>query len=795
MSEKEIGKLKTFPQLLEEENTIIIPKVQRDYAYGREDEKVAEILDGMLTSILEAVRDNKVNILDFVYGGSYVKKNNNVGGLIPLDGQQRLTTLFLLYFYASLLESPGEGFPDRKEVGRLAKFRYETRQSATEFCSNLVSGIRDHLLKRYDAKEGPIQERIKDDPLYLSTYDNDPTIISMLNVLDKIEKKCMEMDMTNLSPSLWRRLMDSDNNQFYTLSLENFGLNDDLFIKMNARGKKLTEFEIFKSDMMSAIHAVSDSLKDEFSKKMDTEWIDIVWDYTDKTINERRRELDITNDADKKYSNLFQNIFRLEFYRRNLPASGYSEADIPTILSDSDSIENVIEIFDTLYSIHKNEGFDGFWSKYFYFSDDVVGRDGLIRLFWKQKRMSVFELALNGMLTVPETVYLYSLYLIHKAGYDELTAKRCLRIIHNLMTGSARAADARYDKLPGFLKEVKYVIDNKGIPVYYDKELTIDGQNHKLAFISNVWNEEYVKQNFLSPADYDSLIRYENHDILQCSLSLFLDYTLDGITSKEIAPEEPVEASWLITLLKKFESLFDNGYNENFRRISNLFLDKDINYMQYDPNMDRYVTKRYFLTESKHLSDFFIKGNARREQENILKILEQKELPADYSLSDESYKSFTIKDWKYYRAKYRDYCFLEYTNYGMGVWEDLGAYPLDLILLRSSYHSENNLEWKMMTHILWKLLGDNDIYQLDDHGCSPIHLTKEGSAIGFEKGKWRIETSRAICPKIKEDHPDWNVTEDESRQLITVDFGEDNEGMDYIDMGRYLVNVIENSGE
>lgn len=74
MGNNEIGKLETFHQLLNEENTIIIPKVQRDYAYGRNEQKVTDILDGMLTGILEAVRDNKSNVLDFVYGGSYVKK-------------------------------------------------------------------------------------------------------------------------------------------------------------------------------------------------------------------------------------------------------------------------------------------------------------------------------------------------------------------------------------------------------------------------------------------------------------------------------------------------------------------------------------------------------------------------------------------------------------------------------------------------------------------------------------------------------------------------------------------------
>ena len=97
-SSKNIGELITFHQLIDEEKTIVIPKVQRDYAYGREDKKVADILDGILTKILEAIRDDTSNILDFVYGGSFVRQHNISAGFIPLDGQQRLTTLFLLFF-------------------------------------------------------------------------------------------------------------------------------------------------------------------------------------------------------------------------------------------------------------------------------------------------------------------------------------------------------------------------------------------------------------------------------------------------------------------------------------------------------------------------------------------------------------------------------------------------------------------------------------------------------------------------------------------------------------------------
>ena len=70
MANDNIGQLNTFRQLLDEEKSIIIPKVQRDFAYGRQEKKVQDVLDGMLTSIIEAVRDDSSNVLDFVYGGS-----------------------------------------------------------------------------------------------------------------------------------------------------------------------------------------------------------------------------------------------------------------------------------------------------------------------------------------------------------------------------------------------------------------------------------------------------------------------------------------------------------------------------------------------------------------------------------------------------------------------------------------------------------------------------------------------------------------------------------------------------
>ena len=91
----------TFWELLNEW-TISIPQVQRDYAYGRGDAKAIAVSTGILRSIHTALADETVPplALDFVYGS--VREGI---GMTPLDGQQRLTTLFLLHlFYHRLMK-------------------------------------------------------------------------------------------------------------------------------------------------------------------------------------------------------------------------------------------------------------------------------------------------------------------------------------------------------------------------------------------------------------------------------------------------------------------------------------------------------------------------------------------------------------------------------------------------------------------------------------------------------------------------------------------------------------------
>ena len=74
---------------------IIIPIIQRDYAQGRDNPDVARVRERFIEALYKAVTEKPIT-LDFVYGDI-----DKEGNMTPLDGQQRLTTLFLLHWYAA----------------------------------------------------------------------------------------------------------------------------------------------------------------------------------------------------------------------------------------------------------------------------------------------------------------------------------------------------------------------------------------------------------------------------------------------------------------------------------------------------------------------------------------------------------------------------------------------------------------------------------------------------------------------------------------------------------------------
>ncbi|HFU4420637.1 TPA: DUF262 domain-containing protein, partial [Streptococcus suis] len=75
-----------------EQYRVVIPLIQRDYAQGRKDIRTTEVRKQLLKDINFSLLnfDEPPLDLNFIYG----KSLNDA--FIPLDGQQRLTTLFLV---------------------------------------------------------------------------------------------------------------------------------------------------------------------------------------------------------------------------------------------------------------------------------------------------------------------------------------------------------------------------------------------------------------------------------------------------------------------------------------------------------------------------------------------------------------------------------------------------------------------------------------------------------------------------------------------------------------------------
>lgn len=130
---------------LQKQYKIIIPQIQRDYAQGRidpnNDNKIKSY--DFILKLLEVLTTDKIALnLDFVYG--YTKEiSKGQLAFIPLDGQQRLTTLWLLHWYLSpKQESEQNGCKVLSVKGEielwLGNFTYETRNSSKRFCEELI---------------------------------------------------------------------------------------------------------------------------------------------------------------------------------------------------------------------------------------------------------------------------------------------------------------------------------------------------------------------------------------------------------------------------------------------------------------------------------------------------------------------------------------------------------------------------------------------------------------------------------------------------------------------------------
>ena len=463
-------------------NGITIPIVQRDYAQGRTTADVNRIRSRFLKVLYDALVEDKRTTLDFIYG------NIEKGQLIPLDGQQRLTTLFLLHYYIAQHEHISE---DEWEF--LHHFTYETRVSSREFCQHLVKYTPDFKLQI-------LSEQIQDEAWFLLEWESDPTVKSMLVMLDAIHT------LFNETSGLWQKLM-GDAITFYFLPLGDLGVTDELYIKMNSRGKPLTNFEHFKAELELQMKEVDEETAKRIIRKIDREWSDLLWPYRNSETGNQQADA-VTDDEFLRYIHFVSDLISYQNNEAEIKdefeiiEKQFSKAN-PQALENMKKLESMFDIWTSVPNI------DEFFNDYF----SVAGYQPNKAKIDKQPNLFLDCCAHYGIIIgkrpqfpLGRFIMLYCFVL--KLEHPELSDanfRRRLRIVNNLVNNSVNTL--RSDFMKELLAQVEKII------LIGIVEQVEEG---KARFQSRQMDEERLKLQWTQehPEMAETLFRLEDHPYL-----------------------------------------------------------------------------------------------------------------------------------------------------------------------------------------------------------------------------------------------------------------------------------------
>lgn len=479
---------------------IEIPLIQRDYVQGRQTEVVNRIRENFIKALCDGLKPDATPVdLDFVFGD--VQKD---GSFSPLDGQQRLTTLFLLHCYLNW------------RTGNLKdqawqKFSYATRPSARDFCEFLVS---EKCNPDFSKK---LSEWIKDQADYLPTWQYDPTIQSMLVVLNALHERFKNAEKSDLQEA-WLKLTDVTNPaiRFHVLPIKAGGLTDELYIKMNSRGKPLTEFENFKAHFEDVLTKSHPDQASEFAQKIDAAWSDILWTY--------RGEDNLIDDEFIRYFRFVTEVCawnsgidltRLE----DLAEQVYSDPDKKT-----ENLQFLFDAFDVWIEQNEKEwkvkDIKAEFEKIL--TNQSAGTSTplfIFNSFDKEKEKEGVDLFhacckyyREGRWNLAHTLLLYAVLLKFIHEIDESDFSKRLRIVRNLVQASNDEIreEKNRNNMPKLLADIVQIIVHGDL----DKVITFNK-----AQIENEKSKAIMLASM--PTLEVSLHTLEDHDLLRGGLTVF----------------------------------------------------------------------------------------------------------------------------------------------------------------------------------------------------------------------------------------------------------------------------------
>lgn len=642
----------SFWELIQK-HKIEIPIIQRDYAQGRKDK--TEIRNNFLDALSDALHEKKESLeLDFIYGNV----ENDI--LQPLDGQQRLTTLFLLHWYLASRE--GRLNDDIKI--KIQKFSYETRTSSRKFCSELInSGIDyDNLLpadvdKNGSLKINQVSKTIIDSPWFFLSWKKDPTIKAMLIMIDAIHNKFSN------SSNLWEKLTNDNRITFHYIELENFGLSDDLYIKMNARGKPLTYFENFKAKFEQYIdknaweNELKDNLLHTFSHKIDSVWTDLFWKYKgdDNTIDNKFIKfiagIAISNYAQN--SEVSENKELDTIIKKELEAKLKGKSVTDDIVKRERIERRITDLFNNPSNL-KPQDFPSKMAFYYLkkcFDIYSESQDGnFVNAELHANDLSLWDYCINTTVfkdfvnkketTYKQRVLFYAqtTYLINSNEFNKDKFSQWLRVIRNIIQNSTVDSAATFIGAIGLIKEIA----NGHIDIYQ----YLSKENIKSVFALSQTKEEVIKAKLIIHSDDNKNAIFKTEDTNFCKGEIRFALNTVGYLDNE-AVFNFIELEKVQEVIEKY--LSNKDITNEFRRALLTIGNNDFyNYwVSWSSGTD--TRKRRLIENTGDLKINFTKNNNLyylKELLNLLTFKEPKDIIEEFSYPDDmpNWKKRLIKE-------------------------------------------------------------------------------------------------------------------------------------------------------
>lgn len=732
------------------EYKINIPIIQRDYAQGRKNEEEKRLR--FLTNIKEHLETNKKLHLDFVYG-----KIDDVF-YYPIDGQQRLTTLFLIHWYFALKESGNV-------PKQLLNFEYDTRISSREFCKALV--VHEINIPTHKGDDGFINY-IHNKHWFLNSWTTDPTVQSMLVMIQSIHDLFYDISI----PNVFERLTENQLITFECLNLgaKGFDLTDELYIKMNARGKQLTPFENFKANFIQLIEKyykdqkISHPIKGEisysgyFSYRIEKEWTDLFWDFRgDKTI------------IDKEFFNYFEFITQMCYFIDNINVNADSFTNhfnqYEQVYAKEEHLLFLFNSLDKLYEINNRENYsiDNFFTSLL----NNEANDTNVTLFWEHsEENNLFKQIIScysiNDIDARTKIILFSIlkYVVEFNIIDDnhFGMPNYLRLIRNLLQARRQKNNTRYNTNVRINEFGNYWKLFSQLLVIDPLEKLISGTiNNKSTDISDQsLNNEIDKVK--RPDSKNSLNKLEEFKYL----GGLLHQILPVLDSNDIAATtNAIYEIWLdsnqdtINLRALIACGFEGVHIKDTKMGEAWYFGKDGNW--------DFILTHDDLNISKSLNELIIKYvSISGDSESRLK-----DIINEWLLDNEQ-----SRNWKYYFVKYKQ--FLSGLNYF--VWDN----DFNLRLLGTE-GSNPLVAYHINPYVLTvcQLVNDHSICDANDcylqfSGTTPLKL-KNGLEMYCEEEGWRIMKGSVILDndiiskfKIEEFDIHYLLREDVKRDRIEI---------------------------